>query len=823
MHKRRNMKRVLSIVLALAMMLGIISMVGAAYESHDDYPSYEPEIELEYAPEPDYIEPDYSEDNNEYYDTYYDFVEPIEFAPLSAALFSGGSGTVSDPFRIATSEDLLQMSLLTSGNDQPPAGITTAFLNTADYVLVSNVDMSNIFNFMPIGQLHSNGFVGSFNGAGHTISNLYINFDLRIMPFGSVFSPNELNGLGLFGVVHNANISNVNLNNPTVVALGHERDNVALLVGTAVNSNISNINITGGTVNAPESGNIGGIAGTARNTSIQNVNVEASITGAGNTGGAVGNMTNAPIDNVTVTANIVGANNTGGIVGIASGGSVSATTFTGSVSGGDNVGGTVGSATASTISDSGTTNNTTVTGRDNVGGVFGFATEANQAFDNFSRANVTGINQVGGIGGLFYTTATGKSLTHSYSAGEIRGNDNVGGILGMVSFSGSTRAFTLSDTYSHATIYANSNVGGILGNAYWRTSPASSLTATTNITRNYASVSITATGNNAGGILGAAGSRGNVGRSRPIISNNLVIADIVAPSVADNASIVANQVGNNNLITYTNNFFSFASTIRGGAVGNFDQAERVHQQSLSMPGWWTSFLAIGAAFDTSPLWNGELPTLLMRGSTVEVRKQEGLAFSGNSPPEISGTFYHVLGTQENLFVGFTAFGGATVRDIPGLQSPRDYIVVGESIMFTHTFLNTLDEGPFAFRVNFISGHVIMAEIDIREAPPRAPGLRADVVRFSWMSGNVAIGINNADILSIGIDIYESSLYPAIAPFAGLLQSADTDPNYRIIELTGLQAVNVFGGLPLPGQTAPLQITFENGTYQVVTLYFQGFF
>ena len=46
MHKRRNMKRVLSIVLALAMMLGSISMVGAAYESHDDYPVYEPEIEL---------------------------------------------------------------------------------------------------------------------------------------------------------------------------------------------------------------------------------------------------------------------------------------------------------------------------------------------------------------------------------------------------------------------------------------------------------------------------------------------------------------------------------------------------------------------------------------------------------------------------------------------------------------------------------------------------------------------------------------------------------------------------------------------------------
>ena len=101
-----------------------------------------------------------------------------------AAHFAGGSGTAEDPWQIATAEqlDLIRSDL------------------TAHYILIDDIDLSGYANWMPIGAFRSlsdapedaeiphpdYAFTGTFDGAGHTISNLTVSCEAPM-------------GAGLFG------------------------------------------------------------------------------------------------------------------------------------------------------------------------------------------------------------------------------------------------------------------------------------------------------------------------------------------------------------------------------------------------------------------------------------------------------------------------------------------------------------------------------------------------------------------------------------------------------------------------------------------------
>ena len=87
----------------------------------------------------------------------------------ASAQFSGsGSGTKDDPYRIYNAAQLNQVR---------------NFLNNANVVfsLVADIDMSDwiadnnhVQGLSPIGNSDNNAFCGTFNGNGHTISNLWI-------------------------------------------------------------------------------------------------------------------------------------------------------------------------------------------------------------------------------------------------------------------------------------------------------------------------------------------------------------------------------------------------------------------------------------------------------------------------------------------------------------------------------------------------------------------------------------------------------------------------------------------------------------------------
>ena len=174
-----------------------------------------------------------------------------------------------------------------------------------DCTLTANIDLAEQ-NWTPIGNSLWNAYAGTFDGGGHTISNLNVNMQTT-------------NNVGLFGYVNG---------------------------GTVENLNLANVSVSGNSY-------VGGIAGDNNNGTIRSCMVSGNVSGVDNVGGVVGTNTNG--SNVegccfadgSVTASGGNWPRVGGVVG-ANSGTVKGCCFAGdSVSGtGDDgayVGGVVGS------------------------------------------------------------------------------------------------------------------------------------------------------------------------------------------------------------------------------------------------------------------------------------------------------------------------------------------------------------------------------------------------------------------------------------------------------------------------------------------------
>ncbi len=197
----------------------------------------------------------------------------IAAAVYAQSDFAGGSGTAEDPWQIQTSE---QLDLI--HNDL-----------TAHYVLIADIDLSGYENWNPIGAFQSLSdkpedaeiphpdfaFTGTFDGGGHTISNLNIDAPMSM-------------GVGLFGCTTgtengNAYVGNFTLENVTVTGF--------YLVGGAVglqfmNSPVSNISLIGENHLSGMQG-IGGIVGTGFDL-ISDCTATADITAIGDDGACGG-------------------------------------------------------------------------------------------------------------------------------------------------------------------------------------------------------------------------------------------------------------------------------------------------------------------------------------------------------------------------------------------------------------------------------------------------------------------------------------------------------------------------------------------------------
>lgn len=147
--------------------------------------------------------------------------------------FSGGTGTEEDPYQMAVAGDFLELSQAVTNDNMTFEG--------KFFKMTKDVDLSSLKDYVPIGNNHGMGgaqhpFMGTFDGDGHTVSNLTAEFKgINYM------------GVGLFGLTQNAVIKGVTVINSKIKADAAP----GALVGVANGGQIINCHVGEGvTVNA---------------------------------------------------------------------------------------------------------------------------------------------------------------------------------------------------------------------------------------------------------------------------------------------------------------------------------------------------------------------------------------------------------------------------------------------------------------------------------------------------------------------------------------------------------------------------------------------
>lgn len=195
--------------------------------------------------------------------------------------------------------------VISSAYDLAYVSENIAELSTADFIMKSDVDMSVLDSFAPIGTAEA-VFSGTFDGNGKTISNLTVNGNAKA---------------GLFSVLDSATVKNVKFKNAAVTSDGGY---AGVLAGQVTgNTTISAVVIDTAKVTTSElyAGVIFGAADGAENTvrvsdvTVKNAVISSQSSYVGAVAGRVNS--NAQFDSITVksfTAN--GANYIGGVAGL---------------------------------------------------------------------------------------------------------------------------------------------------------------------------------------------------------------------------------------------------------------------------------------------------------------------------------------------------------------------------------------------------------------------------------------------------------------------------------------------------------------------------
>ena len=332
-------------------------------------------------------------------------------------LFAGGSGSAEDPWKIATAEQMDRIRDDLTGH----------------YTLIDDIDLSGYENWMPIGTFQPRSdapedaevphpdyaFTGTFDGAGHTISNLTISCEAPM-------------GAGLFGC-----------------ASGTESNAASIGHFTLKDVNVSGFYLVGGAVGLQ-----------FMNCPVSDIHLEGDnkLTGMQGIGGIVGTGFDL-ISDCSATADVIVSGDDGACAGLIAGGTTMSSIKNCQVTGGSMT--AEGNATwgfgalcgapwgAAEITDckvSGTV--ITVNGENNrlVGGLVGFG----GTYDPEAPAQITGC------------TVEDVTITVSETT------DSVGGLIGagkeMMEGSDQMSSFIISDCAVSGSISGGGNyVDAIVG------------------------------------------------------------------------------------------------------------------------------------------------------------------------------------------------------------------------------------------------------------------------------------------------------------------------------------------------------------------------
>jgi hypothetical protein len=189
-----------------------------------------------------------------------------------------GSGTSADPWQVSDPKSLWEV---TDCEAQSPGG---------HYVLTSDINLPNppttVYS-RPIGYVQFGNvipFQGTLDGDGHSISNLDFNTDLSINPNLSVASA------GLFGLLHNATISNLELSgesrgDTTATSAGEEYSSGGLAARSTGQLSVSNLVLNLVVVGGAR---VGGLAGVVQDAYVTDVSMAGAVFGLAHAGGFFG-------------------------------------------------------------------------------------------------------------------------------------------------------------------------------------------------------------------------------------------------------------------------------------------------------------------------------------------------------------------------------------------------------------------------------------------------------------------------------------------------------------------------------------------------------
>jgi len=235
---------------------------------------------------------------------------------VKAQTYSGGIGTLGDPYQIASTTDLIYLSRHSEDWNK-------YFTQTADIVFNADetqvdwnndgsADGSGTAGFSPIGNSTTN-FTGNYNGTGHTIRNLFINV------------PGTGETTGLFGQTNGSTISNVGLIDAALTG-GFD---TGILAGNSSVGLISTFNNCYSTGAVSGVNNVGGLIGQLYSQSvINNCYSLANVVGSSNIGGLVGAFYAVSQVSNCYSAGLVTATGTsGGLIGIKDGSSTVTNSF----------------------------------------------------------------------------------------------------------------------------------------------------------------------------------------------------------------------------------------------------------------------------------------------------------------------------------------------------------------------------------------------------------------------------------------------------------------------------------------------------------------
>jgi hypothetical protein len=369
------------------------------------------------------------------------------FSPVWA--YSGGAGTVPNPYKIANVADW---------ND---------LMNTADdwdkyFILTADLDLQNI-DLLPIGSVGIN-FTGALDGNSCIIRNADMN-----LPDG--------NCVGLFGYigpgsqVHNLGIENVRASGNNYVG-GLAGFNEGIITACYVTGTVTgNNDYTGGLAGYSAStitdcnssvtvaGNnfyVGGLTGFNYEGSISDCCSAGTVNGNSDVGGLIGRNFQGNITNCCASGKVEASDygiEIGGLVGGSIEGNISNCHATGNVSGSSSlyVGGLAGYSYKTTIF--GCYAAGTVGNGDSVGGLAGYSNHSTIS-NSYASGDVNGTSNIGGLVGHNYYYLS--IIDNCYASGKVSGTDKIGGLVG-------DNWNAITNCYAVGLVIGDSNTGGLVG------------------------------------------------------------------------------------------------------------------------------------------------------------------------------------------------------------------------------------------------------------------------------------------------------------------------------------------------------------------------